>query len=118
MTPLEETAVKREAQTLRLRSDVDLTDVDRALDRLDLDGRVAPVRRFRGGTGAARERLASFLKTGLAGYAEGRSEPGAFQCSQLSPYLHFGQISPVEIALEVRAAGRGEADDHRSYLES
>jgi deoxyribodipyrimidine photo-lyase len=117
LTPLEETAAKREAQTLRLRSDVDLTDVDRALDRLDLDGSVAPVRRFRGGTGAARERLASFLKTGLAGYAEGRREPGAFQCSQLSPYLHFGQISPVEIALEIRAAGTGEADDRRSYLE-
>ena len=47
----------------------------------------------------------------------GRSEPGAFQCSQLSPYLHFGQISPVEIALAVRAAGTGEADDRGSYLE-
>jgi deoxyribodipyrimidine photo-lyase len=117
LTPLEETAVKRDAKKLRLRSDVDLTDVDRALDRLKIDGSVAPVRRFRGGAGAARARLARFLQRGLAGYAEHRSEPGAFQCSQLSPYLHFGQISPVEIALAVRAAGTDAADDRRAYLE-
>jgi len=34
----------------------------------------------------------------------------------LSPYLHFGQISPVEIALAVRAA-RAPAADRDSYLE-
>ncbi|HSA80844.1 MAG TPA: deoxyribodipyrimidine photo-lyase [Geminicoccaceae bacterium] len=117
LTGLDETAVERDAKTLRLKSDVDLADVEQALDRLDLDGSVAPVRRFRGGTSAARERLGSFLEGGLAGYAAGRSEPGAFQCSQLSPYLHFGQISPVEIALEVRAAAAGKADDRSSYLE-
>ncbi|MDF2780746.1 MAG: photolyase FAD-binding protein, partial [Geminicoccaceae bacterium] len=45
------------------------------------------------------------------------SEPGAYRCSQLSPYLHFGQISPVEIALRVRAAGSGGERDRASYLE-
>ena len=29
-----------------------------------------------------------------------------FRCSQLSPYLHFGQISPVEIALRCARPGR------------
>jgi deoxyribodipyrimidine photo-lyase len=117
LTELDETAIERDASKLSLRSDVDLADVERALDPLDLDSSVTAVRRFQGGTGAARERLENFLKRGLAGYAAGRSEPGAFQCSQLSPYLHFGQISPLEIALEVRAAGSGKADDHGSYLE-
>ena len=118
LTGCDETAVERNAQTLRLRSAVDLSDDRaRALERLGLDGGVAPVRRFHGGTGAARERLKSFLENNLAGYAEGRSEPGAFRCSQLSPYLHFGQISPVEIALKVRAAGSGTASDRGSYLE-
>ena len=55
LVPLEETAVKRDAKTLRLRSDVDLTDVDRALDRLDLDGSVARCGAF----GAAPARRAS-----------------------------------------------------------
>ncbi len=103
----DEAKVVRGAEPLELRSEVDLSDVDEALDRLDLDASVAPVRRFRGGTGAARERLDDFLGGGLDGYALGRSEPGAYRCSQLSPYLHFGQISPVEIALRVRAAGSG-----------
>jgi deoxyribodipyrimidine photo-lyase len=117
LTEPDETAVERDAKTLGLRSDLDLSEIERALDRLGLDGSVAPVRRFRGGTSAARERLESFLKSGLEGYAEGRSEPGACHCSQLSPYLHFGQISPVEIALKIRAAGSGKADDRSSYLE-
>jgi deoxyribodipyrimidine photo-lyase len=98
-------------------SDVDLSDTDAALERLKLDHSVRPVRRFRGGTREARRRLRGFLETGLDGYAEGRSEPGAFQCSLLSPYLHFGQISPVEVALAVRdASDRAEADC-RAYLE-
>ena len=35
----------------------------------------------------------------------------------MSPYLHFGQISPVEIALAVRAAKAGDDDDRGAYLE-
>jgi deoxyribodipyrimidine photo-lyase len=66
---------------------------------------------------ARRERLDDFLGSGLDGYAGGRSEPGAYRCSQLSPYLHFGQISPVEIALRVRAAGSGGERDRAAYLE-
>jgi len=117
LTELDEAPVVRRAGPPGLRSDVDLSDIESALDRLDLDASVAPVRRFRGGTGAARERLGSFLRDDLDGYAERRSEPGAFQCSMLSPYLHFGQISPVEIALRVRAAKPAGSDDRSSYLE-
>ena len=73
------------------------------LDRLELDrarGAGPPLSgRHRRGARAPRS---SFLAAGLDGYADGRSEPAAFQCSLLSPYLHFGQISPVEIALAVR----------------
>jgi deoxyribodipyrimidine photo-lyase len=117
LSELDETELARDAGHLGLRSEVDLSDVAQALGLLDLDPSVVPVRRFRGGTDAARERLASFLRDDLEGYAQQRSEPGAFQCSLLSPYLHFGQISPVEIALRVRAAGSGRGDDRRSYLE-
>ena len=87
------------------------------LDGLQLATDVAPVRRFTGGTSQARERLSRFLRSGLDGYAEGRSEPGVFRCSLLSPYLHFGQISPVEVALAVREARSGKDDDRATYLE-
>jgi deoxyribodipyrimidine photo-lyase len=35
----------------------------------------------------------------------------------MCPYLHFGQISPVEIALAVRAARTGSAEDKDAYIE-
>ena len=107
LRPLDETPPEHHAGMLELEFEVDLSALDRALDGLELDGGVAPVRRFEGGSSAARRRLTSFLEGSLAGYAEGRGEPGAFQCSLLSPYLHFGQISPVEIALAVRAPRSG-----------
>ncbi len=106
-----------EHRSFEPRSEVDLSNLEAVLDRLGLDAGVPPVRRFRGGTSAARERLAGFLEHGLNGYACGRSTPAARQCSLLSPYLHFGQISPVEIALRVRGAKTGDADDRAAYLE-
>jgi deoxyribodipyrimidine photo-lyase len=35
----------------------------------------------------------------------------------MSPYLHFGHISPVEIALAIRTAKDGDPDDRSAYLE-
>ena len=117
LIPLEDAAVRRSARGLRIASDVDLADIEGVLEPMRLDRSVPPVRRFRGGTGAARARLRAFLETRLQGYAEGRSEPAASQSGMISPYLHFGQISPVEIALAVRTAPAGAAADRRAYLE-
>ena len=46
----------------------------------------------------------------------GRSEPAREQVSFLSAYLHFGQISPVEIALQVSEA-EVDRPDAAAYLE-
>tara|TARA_R110000868_G_scaffold189695_2_gene433181 strand:- start:230089 stop:231501 length:1413 start_codon:yes stop_codon:yes gene_type:complete len=43
------------------------------------------------------EKLHHFLKEGVADYKEGRNFPAKKNVSRLSPYLHFGQISPNEI---------------------
>jgi deoxyribodipyrimidine photo-lyase len=117
LTPVEDARVPRSSLDLGTESAVDLSDLDALLGTLELDRSVVPVARFHGGTGAARRRLREFLAARLDGYAQGRSEPGAFQCSLLSPYLHFGQISPVEIALAVRDARQGAGADRRAYLE-
>jgi deoxyribodipyrimidine photo-lyase len=117
LRPLEEAAVHKSALDLRIDGAVDLSDPEGVLGRLRLDRSVAPVARFKGGTAEARRRLRQFLIGKLAGYADARSEPAAFQCSLLSPYLHFGQISPVEIGLAVRAAKEAADADRRAYLE-
>jgi deoxyribodipyrimidine photo-lyase len=59
---------------------------------------------FTGGTHAALKRLKYFVSHLLAGYDTQRNHPETDGTSQMSPYLHFGQISPVTIALEVEKA--------------
>lgn len=46
---------------------------------------------------SAEQRLAHFLKIGLEDYREGRNYPAYEKVSRLSPYLHFGEISPNQI---------------------
>ncbi|MDP4025347.1 deoxyribodipyrimidine photo-lyase [Methylobacterium sp. NEAU 140] len=109
--------VKHRAEGLGLAGEIDVSDPDKVLSGMTLDRDVGPVKRFRGGETEARRRLRAFLKDGLAGYGNGRNRPEAAAASHMSPYLHFGQISPVEIALAVREAKAGDADDRGAYLE-
>jgi deoxyribodipyrimidine photo-lyase len=69
-----------------------------------LDRSVEPVDTFTGGAHAARERLRKFISNDLVGYEHSRGKPEQRGTSRLSPYLHFGHISPLRIALEVNAA--------------
>jgi len=70
----------------------------------NLDRSVRPVDTFTGGTHAALRRLKDFVANDLNGYAERRNHPETAGTSRLSPYLHFGHISPLTIALAVEEA--------------
>jgi deoxyribodipyrimidine photo-lyase len=84
---------------------LDLGDVDRLLGRLAIDRAVPPVPHlFRGGTSEARRRLGAFVAGPLRVYGDDRAALAAPAVSHLSMYLHFGQISPVEVALAARGA--------------
>jgi len=75
-----------------------------------LDRTVGPVESFTGGTHAAMKRLGEFVRLELAGYDEQRNHPETRGTSRLSPYLHFGNIGPVTIALAVnKAVAAGKA---------
>jgi len=50
---------------------------------------------------AALRHLEAFAAGPIASYADARNMPAAQGCSQMSPYLHFGQLSPREIACRV-----------------
>jgi deoxyribodipyrimidine photo-lyase len=52
---------------------------------------------WRGGSAAARRRLARFIETGLSRYAEERNDPDSGASSGLSPWLHHGQLSVHEV---------------------
>ena len=70
----------------------------------NFDRSVTPVDTFTGGTRAALRRLSSFVSEGLRDYPKMRNHPEWDGTSQLSPYLHFGHISPITIALAAQVA--------------
>ncbi|MEN3010571.1 MAG: deoxyribodipyrimidine photo-lyase [Candidatus Bipolaricaulaceae bacterium] len=76
----------------------------RVLEALPVDRSVPPVE-LPAGTEAARRRLARFVEEKLTRYHEDRNDPSKDGTSGLSPYLHFGQISPVEVARRVAEVG-------------
>ena len=53
------------------------------------------------GTTAGLERLQTFAGQGLADYARLRDRPDLDGTSRLSPYLHFGEISPRQVVAAV-----------------
>ena len=71
------------------------------LDGLEIDRSVSAVSSFRGGTQEAKHLLRQFNRHKLAHYAERRNHPELDGTSKLSPYLHFGNISPGTIARAV-----------------
>ncbi len=67
-----------------------------------IDHSVKPSLSFAGGQMEAEKLLDYFLENNLRRYAKARNEPSEHATSHLSPYLHFGQISSLEVALNVR----------------
>jgi len=59
-----------------------------------------------GGSVAAHKRLRGFLTHNLHRYANLSNQPSENATSGLSPYLHFGHISSLEVALAVRDYAR------------
>lgn len=67
------------------------------LGGLPIDHGVAGVGDIRGGHRAASGRLRTFLRDDLAAYAERRNRPQEDVTTGLSPWLHFGHVSPHEV---------------------
>lgn len=56
------------------------------------------------GEAGALKALDAFIDDNLRAYAEGRDQLGENGTSRLSPHLHFGEISPVQVRRSVEAA--------------
>jgi len=75
----------------------------------EIDHSIRPSIEYQGGAEQAQKRLETFLEHRLARYSRESGQPSKRVTSNLSPYLHFGQISALEIALTVRAY----AEEHK-----
>ncbi len=85
----------------------------------DFDRSVAPVEAWKGGRKEASRRLHEFITKKLAKYADDRSHPEREATSMLSPYLHFGHIGPLTIALAMNKAAEKDktlAEARGSYF--
>ena len=82
----------------------------------DIDHTVPPSNHYKGGTSEGRKRLKKFVHEILPDYDKARSKPDRDGSSRLSSYLHFGYLSPLEVALAVQKADapQGSID---AYLE-
>ncbi len=89
-------------------------DFERILSKLSIDTQVHPVSSWIGGEYQAKKRLDNFLKYHLMHFDEKRNHPTEQVTSQLSPYLHFGNISPLYTALQVN---RTKSKDSKAFLE-
>ncbi len=71
------------------------------LSFLKIDHNIPPSR-FKGGHRNALNKLNDFIDNKISNYAKYKNHPELSFQSDLSPYLHFGQISPIEIYLLVK----------------
>ena len=82
---------------------------DNIIDDLSIDHGVKEVDWLIPGEIAARQKLDSLSET-LIGYNEDRNDPNRRGLSNLSPYFHFGHISPQRVALEIKDSSLSNAD--------
>jgi deoxyribodipyrimidine photo-lyase len=83
----------------------DIDNLEEAISKLRIDKRVKRADSFHGGTKEAQSHLDVFLDRKLDRFPELRNDPTLDYVSHMSPYLHFGQISPLYIALQVSKTG-------------
>jgi deoxyribodipyrimidine photo-lyase len=92
------------------------TDWTAVRGRVKTDERVPAVTWITPGAAAANKALIRFVIERLRGYATRRNDPNASAQSDLSPYLHFGQLSAQRVALAVRQSKASKVD-RDAYLE-
>lgn len=99
---------------LDFESELSLENIDLAIKQLDIDKSVCKSKYYKGGYSKAKENLKLFIENKMQFYNQLKNDPSKDVLSNLSPYLHFGQISSLEIVLELR----GVAEDLKSgFLE-
>ena len=99
LDPFPEIIAQRKTEKFRIQQ----TDWTGILKSLKADRSVPEANWIHAGEEAALDMMNYFINEKLVHYAEKRNDPNADVTSNLSPYLHFGQISAQRIAMEILA---------------
>lgn len=106
--PVQRTCLKHDFESLPL------SGISQLVSLLPVDHTVKPSPLFQGGTSRAQRFLRRFIHQQLPLFSELRNDPSKEYSSNMSPYLHFGQISPLTIVQAIIAT---EDPNTGAYLE-
>ncbi len=110
-TPIENSSLNLDIER------IDLSDIPAIIDNLNVDKSVRPVSHlFKGGENAAKATLRRFLANRFHDYDDHRNQPQTNNVSYMSMYLHYGHISPLHVALQIKASNVG-GENEKSYIE-
>jgi deoxyribodipyrimidine photo-lyase len=107
LAPLTHRTPKRSSTRMRVGG---VDDLGGMLRELEVDRSVERSTVFAGGTARAEELLDDFIEQRLGRYDADSNDPARNVRSDMSPYLHFGQISALRVALRVMESGAKQAD--------
>lgn len=97
---------------------ISLDNIDGVLNALKIDRSVNPVGMlYRGGESAAKERFQLFLENSFSRYQENRNQPQTDDVSRMAMYLHFGHVSPIQLALLARDMETVVEEIREAFLE-
>jgi len=118
LKPFEEEKIIVRANDLKIicPEETFVENVSDLVKQCDIDHSVKASHFYRGGTANGRKRLKKFVAEILTDYNEARNKPEKDGSSRLSSYLHFGFLSPLEIALAVQDADASQ-ESKDAYLE-
>jgi deoxyribodipyrimidine photo-lyase len=112
-----QTRVKKTSLKTRV-SGLDLNDIEAVAKKMSLAKGVLPVSGFfTGGTSKAKKIFKDFLRNRFEHYVENRNQPQTDGVSHMSKYLHFGQISPLYLALQILKTEKRFKEAREAYLE-
>ena len=89
---------------VKWKQNVPAIDWERTLRTLKVNRDVSGLSWITPGEKAALRKMRQFIRTKLEQYDKTRNDPNLDGQSDLSPYLHFGQLSAQRVALEARKA--------------
>ena len=119
LQPFEEAKIKVKSLDLKVDcpdTEVTSKNIAELVSDCDIDHNVKPSNVYHGGSANGKKRLEKFLADILPDYDVARNKPEKDGSSRLSSYLHFGFLSPLEIALAVKESDAPQVSKD-AYLE-
>ncbi len=111
------TEIKKPSLNLQV-SGLDLVNIEAISKKMSIDQSVRPVSGFfTGGTASAKKMFKKFLRRRFEHYVANRNQPQTDDISHMSSYLHFGQISPLYLALEIMKTQKHFKHAREAFLE-